>query len=439
MSITTLAATFAKYNTLPLPPELQTHVLQYLSPWELVICSLASKAMYPFCNDDLLWKRFYIERHSAFQSEQIENYKDALRQKTQTYANIGSKGDFEEKSFPNTLSTCDPVYCAMPQYNIPYIHELVVHRGKLFARNWREVLTVWDVTTGKLLKEIPLEFANLHGVHGITFASGKFFFGHNKQIRIWSWNEEDQTVTELSSLQGHEATVFRTALFGKTLFSLSCDQTVKMWDIESNKLLESFNFDVKIPQQIDENPILISHSRRTLEIDLNKNTSPCTALTFANEKLFIAIKNHGIKILDIKAKQWQQIEDNNEITALAVFNNQLVSGCSNGAIQIGDIQACEQLCSLRPPHVAKVQVICTAGKYLFSAAYDGKIKVWDMVAKKCLFEFVKQHRSPICALTYDKGNLFSADNNGVVRALNLNIDPSNPPPASKSTRFCTLF
>lgn len=420
------------YPALPLPAELHIEILQHFTPEELLNCGLVSKTMFQYSKDNSLWKRHYIDWFSILPARDITDLKNALREEILTIrANI-AKGRYTSQLFCDTNS-----YVSATSQR--YISHFIVDNGVLFSRKYNDDFIEWNMQTNAPLYRIePTRYYNQ--VQGVNFAGGKFFFGfsHTNDIKILSWDREAQRPLDLGYLEGHDQPVFRSTLVDQTLFSISYDKTVKMWDIESKQLLGTF----PIPEVEDFDHIISRDS-------LFEDTSPCSAPLYTDRKLVIAIPNHGIAVLNIDTEKWNFIrpEKNQFLPALAVFKNTLVFEACDGTIEIWDLQTIELKGSLKGHHQG-VSCLTFGNGYLFSAGEDHfshhSIKAWNIETKELLHEF-SEYEHPICALAYEKGKLFSADNGGIIRAYdfrNTSVDESQTKPSnlfSVFEEYCTLF
>lgn len=192
-------------------------------------------------------------------------------------------------------------------------------------------LYLWDVSTGKRLREIPAHTEtnkDWGAVLSVKYnPNGEILAGGDNRNRIQVWNAS--TGQYLGVLLGHSGWVNSVAFSpdGKTLVSGSKDKTVKLWDLKTATELHTFN----------------GHSDEV------------NSVTFSLDGRIIA------------------------------------SGANDGAIKFWDPATGKELRTIPAQSRAILSVIFSPDKKtLVSGNGDGTVKIWDVATGKLLHRLAAQ-------------------------------------------------
>ncbi len=155
------------------------------------------------------------------------------------------------------------------------------------------------------------------------------------------------------TLQGHNNSVFSLALDGQRLFSGSDDNTIKIWDLNTNTCtatLQGHNGSVE-SLALDGQRLISGSYKGAIEIwDLNTNT--CTATLLGH---------------------------NGNVRSLALDGQRLFSCSEDTTIKIWDLNTNTCTATLEE-HDGPVLNLALDGQRLFSGSYDKTVKIWDFKA-----------------------------------------------------------
>jgi WD40 repeat protein len=201
------------------------------------------------------------------------------------------------------------------------------------------------------------------------------------------------------TLLGHDGGITAIALHpaGKILASGSTDRTIKLWDLESGKLLHTF-----VGRSLFSK---VGHGDRI------------STLTFSPDGavLFSGSDDGTIKEWDINSRKLINTlpEPGWGISALTISQDgwTLVSGGGDGVIHLWDLerQALEASLSQHQDWVSGL-ILSADGNTLISSSYDKKICLWDLKSDRLLNTLVGHTESVnTIAVTSDWQTLLSAD------------------------------
>ena len=127
----------------------------------------------------------------------------------------------------------------------------------LASAGWDNTVRLWDVSTGKELRQFTGHQGTIHAVafspDGQTLASASL----DRTVRLW----EASTGKEIRQYRGHQSPVRAVAfaLDGKTLASASWDYTVRLWEASTGKEIRQYAGD-----QTGINAVAFSPDGKTL-------------------------------------------------------------------------------------------------------------------------------------------------------------------------------
>ncbi|MDZ8035633.1 ribosome assembly protein 4 [Nostoc sp. DedSLP04] len=191
---------------------------------------------------------------------------------------------------------------------------------------------------------------------------------------------KENRAIEVNTLEGHSSAVRSVAYSpnGQQLASASDDNTIKIWDVSSGKLLKS----------------LTGHSKEVNSIAYSPN----------GQQLASASRDNTIKIWDVNSKKLLKslTGHSNEVKSVAYSLNgkQLASASADNTIKIWDVSRGKLLKSLTG-HSKEVNSIAYSpnGQQLASASADNTIKIWDVNSKK-LLKTLTGHSDVVMSVDY---------------------------------------
>ncbi|MEH2048127.1 nSTAND1 domain-containing NTPase, partial [Nostoc sp.] len=191
---------------------------------------------------------------------------------------------------------------------------------------------------------------------------------------------KENRAIEVNTLEGHSSAVRSVAYSpnGHQLASASDDNTIKIWDVSSGKLLKS----------------LTGHSKEVNSVAYSPN----------GQQLASASRDNTIKIWDVSSQKIIKTltGHSNEVKSVAYSPNghQLASSSRDNTIKIWDVSSGKLLKSLTG-HSKEVNSIAYSpnGQQLASASADKTIKIWDVNSQKIL-KTLTGHNDVVMSVAY---------------------------------------
>ncbi|MBS0604675.1 MAG: WD40 repeat domain-containing protein [Verrucomicrobia bacterium] len=210
---------------------------------------------------------------------------------------------------------------------------------------------------------------------------------YDNTINIWDLN----TNTCIATLQEHDGTVLSLAVDGQRLSSGSSDRTIKIWDLNTNRC----------------NSTLEGH------------TGPVCTLALSGQKLFSGSVDGTIKIWDLNTNTCTATLQghNTVVSSLALEGQRLFSGSYDNAIKMWDLHTNTCIAVLEG-HDGGVRSLVLNGQRLFSGSIDNTIKIWDLNTNTCSAT-LEGHDGPVFSLAQDGQRLFSASVDGTIKIWDL--------------------
>ncbi|BAY31277.1 WD-40 repeat-containing protein [Nostoc carneum NIES-2107] len=284
---------------------------------------------------------------------------------------------------------------------------------KLASGSDDSTIKLWDVSTGKVIQTIPhlqeatptasyIDSGYQDSVTSIAFSSDgkKLASGsEDKTIKLW----DISTGKLLQTFNGHSSLIKTIALSsdGKKLASGSDDKTIKLWDISTGKLLQTFS----------------GHS----------DVVNSVAFSSDGQKLASGSKDKTIKLWDVSTgKVLQTFNGHSKSVNSVAFSpdgKQLASGSSDNTIKLWNFSN-SKVSQTLSGHSNPVNSVAFSrdGKQLLSGSNDKTIKLWDVTTAK-LLQTLSGHREAVNSVAFrgDGQQLVSGSNDHTIKLWNVTI------------------
>ena len=240
-----------------------------------------------------------------------------------------------------------------------------------------------------------------------------------KTIRIYDARPGDRVSAELSkTLTGHAAQILGLCFSDtNTLVSVSLDQTVKTWDVESGKLLHSA--DLPLGKQI-KFAIAPRHQSIAADSSFGKarlwnyqtgevlktfepNDSWVSALAFTPDgKLLVIGTDKGVvRVMDVATwKVTRTIDLDSPVRSLAASAEHILLGYGDGTVAMLNFADQPSVPEVRKQTAAiNAVAFSPKGDQFASASADRTVKMWDTATLKLLCS-MEGHPAAVLALIF---------------------------------------
>ena len=182
-----------------------------------------------------------------------------------------------------------------------------------------------------------------------------------------------------------------------TLFSASCDKTLKQWDLESNSCIRTFqgrisqfsslaatvHADRVLSGHFDGSVLLwdIATGQQLASVNAHNGRVSCLAVTPDGSSFVSGSRDRSLKLWRFEAPKQLAIEFSGhtlEVNACVVSSDgsRLYSGSSDKSICVWDMSTGQQLASIQT-HTSGVTSLALSGSLLVSGSCDKTVKLWD--------------------------------------------------------------
>ncbi|HEY9852629.1 MAG TPA: serine/threonine-protein kinase [Leptolyngbyaceae cyanobacterium] len=312
---------------------------------------------------------------------------------------------------------------------------------------------IWYATNNREKQSISLadaQFSLAHHLIGHTASIYALAISPDSQTLVSGSNDKSIKIWDLNSgklvntLRGHKNAVNSVAISpdGQTLASGGGDRTLKLWDLKTGKLkkdLLGHSASVfAIAFSPDNQTLASGSSDNTIKIWNFQNTALITTLTGHSkwvrcldispdgETLVSGSEDKTIKIWDLKTGQLKNTLTGHidAVRSLDISpdGKTLVSGGSDNRINIWDLETGQLKFSLTGHfrHVLSVAV-SPDGESFVSGGNDNKINIWDLKTGR-LKDSIKQYEGAVwsVAISSDLANLVGGSEDKTIKVWRIN-------------------
>ncbi len=244
-------------------------------------------------------------------------------------------------------------------------------------------------------------------------------------------------------LPGHGPTICALALSpdGGTLYSTSCDNTIRIWDLktgQATKVLSGHGDGIYVPVLSPDGGTLYSGSSdNTIHIwDLKTGQATKVLSDHWDAVIALALSPDGgtlysgsgdktIRIWDLKTGQEPKVlaghRESVNALALSPHGSTLYSGSIDGSIRIWDLKS-GQAPKVLSSHWSAVYALALSpdGSTLYSGSRDKAIHIWDLKTRQAT-KVLSGHGGDVFALALspDGGTLYSGSDDRTIRIWDL--------------------
>ncbi|ONH65365.1 F-box protein MET30 [Cyberlindnera fabianii] len=184
---------------------------------------------------------------------------------------------------------------------------------------------------------------------------------------------------KMREFDGHSDGVLTLKFDHKYMFTGSYDTTVKIWDVNTGKLLRS----------------------------LESHTAAVKTLAFDEQKVITGSLDNTIK------KQDDDVTGIDYSDPSRVYPNYILTASLDNTIKLWDVKT-GKCVRTQFGHVEGIWDIAADTFRIVSGAHDRFVKIWDLQSGKCMHTF-PGHSSPVTCVGLGDSNFASADEDGKVR------------------------
>jgi hypothetical protein len=233
-------------------------------------------------------------------------------------------------------------------------------------------------------------------------------------------------------IQAHESDILCLEKYKKSIISGSSDKTIKIWDINTGKLINTLNSHNSAVHNLlvwDDRLISVS-SDKTIKIwNLENLKLECTILAHTNHIYSITGSNDffatssldkTIKFWNLKERKLLKVIKTGDYTAWSIVkeDNKLFAGLTDGSLNIYDFNSGELLYSYKA-HNDSITSLKVNDKFIFTASKDKLIKIWDKFGFK-LIKTITGHNNTIWNLLIFKDNVLSCSDDKTIKLWSIN-------------------
>ena len=244
---------------------------------------------------------------------------------------------------------------------------------------------------------------------------------------IW-WSNYDPHTT----LTGHSSTVLSVPVTGDRIVSGSVDHTIKVWDLNSGRLIRTLRgHSSSVYSVVVAGNRIVSGSQngRIKVWDLNSgrlirtltgHSSYIRSVAVAGDRIVSGSEDHTIKVWNLNSGQLIRTltGHSRSVYSVAVSGNRIVSGSRDNTIKVWDLNS-GQLIRTLTGHSNYVHSVSVAGNRIVSGSGDNTIKVWDLNSGQ-LIRTLTGHSNPVRSVAVAGDRIVSGSEDGTIKVWDLN-------------------
>ena len=269
-------------------------------------------------------------------------------------------------------------------------------------------------------------------VSSVDIADGKIVSGSwDKTIKVWDLETEKL----LNTLKGHSDLVSSVDIADGKIVSGSLDKTIKVWDLNTGKMLNTLkgHSEGVLTVVISDGRIISGSLDKTIRVwdletgeilnTLKGHSEGVRSVVIADEKIIAGSNDNIIKVWDLETGEiLNTIKGHSgSINSVAVSDGRIISGSDDGTIKVWDLKTGRLFNTLTMQSVfglsAPVSSLTIDSKKIISAC-SLAIIVWDLETGRLLNTLV-EHKQTIRSVAVADGKIISGSNDGTIKIWNL--------------------
>jgi F-box/WD-40 domain protein MET30 len=292
----------------------------------------------------------------------------------------------------------------------------------LFTGSYDKSVNVWDVHTGVLIRTLR---SHTKAVKTLAFDEQKLITGSlDSTIKVWNYH----TGQCISTYRGHNDSVLSVDFHKKNIVSGSADTTIKLWNVETRTCCALRGHTEAV------NCVKIHPQSMTVFSASDDNTVRMWDMNTC--KMLKVFKGHIAEVQKViplniatdyelvhDAEEEEEVEEEEEEGEGIDYSDEsrsyptyILTASLDNTIKLWDVKT-GKCVRTQFGHVEGIWDISADTFRIVSGAHDRFVKIWDLQSGKCMHTF-PGHTGPVLTVGLGDSSIASADESGVVRMLN---------------------
>ncbi|NEQ64812.1 MAG: hypothetical protein F6K21_04785 [Symploca sp. SIO2D2] len=263
-------------------------------------------------------------------------------------------------------------------------------------------IRIWDLKTKQSISSLHGHFDD---VEEFIFIGESYGVSASRDCRILLWDLETSRVIRV--LEGHEKDVLALSYYDKKLYSSGDDMTLRMWDLDSGRMLKTWG-----PFENETDSCALDPQRNRVILGCDDGCIRIFDTKTGDLIKTIAAHNSGIKKVTVSSR-----------------TGDILSAAYDQKLLVWDANTMEQKLKLeKMPFVWERSLHWTPdGNGIIAGTFDGTIILWNAVDGMLKLEVGQQAQEPGNACfndvsSTDNGNIVLASDDGLIRLGKLTKD-----------------
>lgn len=257
-------------------------------------------------------------------------------------------------------------------------------------------------------------------------------YDYSKNLSNDMYNPYNYSIESYKSIKAHDSDILSTVIYNNYLITGSSDKTIKIWDLDSFKLINTLiaHTGGVYSLVLQNNKLISSSTDKTIRIwDLDNFKLLTSILAHENQIYCLYCKDNflisssldkTIKIWNIEAKKLIGVINTDlSAWAITIYDNKIIAGFSDGSLKVFNLANGNLLISAKEHTEAITQIKIYRNK-IYTSSKDKTIKTWN-IENLALLENINNLKHVIWDFFIDENYIVTSGDDKNLKVYDINL------------------